>query len=434
MSYVQFVGVFVLLTVGIITTIIVALAEVARSSGTVIVSPTPAPAPEPTNAPPTPEPTNTQCIGVYPVDVATNAYFDTVPSSELTVFSADKRSSVLIVGLANVNDNDGVTAIVDTSTPTLPIAYVLEIPQTGRFFGATVSATNDARILVVAATDPVLIFVYLRTNDESPYTLYQTIDLGVAVPRVAPSIAITDDGVMIVVGVASFGTIYVFQANPLVNYTETQRFNYTSCNDDDGSVVEEFFGLSLSMDVNTNQQLAVGAASTNSVCMYERKGNHFEFVERLGLATATSANFGRSVALSGDSRTLVVGQSEFEINGPGAVYVYQRASVGIPFGAANVEIVATGENPGDQLGMNVDVSSFGDRVIASGLYIANINPIVLTKNGTQVPSYSRLNVTLVELPRQVSTVTMDNTGANVFAGYIGYSQSTIIGVFAWCPT
>jgi hypothetical protein len=90
--------------------------------------------------------------------------------------------------------------------------------------------------------------------------------------------------------------------------------------------------------------------------------NMEEAVALTGASEQGQQNFGFSVALSSTGNQAVVGAPE-EHGGRGAAYVYERTEVGSPWNNG-VELSGSGEGPGGHLGFSVALSSDGQQLVA----------------------------------------------------------------------
>ena len=197
------------------------------------------------------------------------------------------------------------------------------------------------------------------------------------------ALAVSADGKTIVVGavadeltVGGSGLAYVFDREGN-NFNQVGILSALPSNTD----INDQFGYSVAIS-DDGKTIAVGARSDEApgsgsesgvVYVYDRVGNDFN---RVGILTGSLASdgsdaFGSQVALNGDGKTLIVGAPLDETNTislsqQGVAYVFDK--VGTTYTQVGILTATVGnQNPGDQFGSSVQVSSDGN-TFAIGAY------------------------------------------------------------------
>jgi glutamate synthase domain-containing protein 3 len=111
----------------------------------------------------------------------------------------------------------------------------------------------------------------------------------------------------------------------------------------------------------------IGNTNTGAAYVYDRVGNSFNQVGFLtgSFATSTNDSFGWSVATSADGKTIVVGAPQDEISTPldtGVAYVFDRVGVS-SFSQVGILTGTYATNTDDQFGQSVAISADGKTIV-----------------------------------------------------------------------
>lgn len=216
-----------------------------------------------------------------------------------------------------------------------------QTPSLNHLFGTAVSASEDGSILLIGeqsngvkATEAGACHVYTNQNGQFVYqqTLYasdaaQSDYFGMAA-------AISGDGNTALIGAgledssaSNSGSIYVFTRSGDV-WTEQQKLVAF-----DG-MIDDWFGSDVALNYDGTIALIVcqkdddKGTNTGSVYVYSRSGSVWTYVKKLYVSDPVTTNAMSYVAVSGDSKTVMIGSSLSDDKGTdtGAVYVFGDTS------------------------------------------------------------------------------------------------------------
>jgi len=217
-------------------------------------------------------------------------------------------------------------------------------------FGYSVTTSADGKTIVVGASRDEqtgsgsaagVVYVFDRIGNSFNQVGILTGSLAVdASDNFGWSVATSADGKTIVVGVlfdeqagsgASSGVVYVYdRVGNSFNQVGILTGSLAVDSDDwfGYSVATSADGKTIVVNAYQDEQTGSGASS-GVVYIFKRQGNSFNQVGILtgSLAVDASDNFGRSVAISADGKTIIVGASSDEIGattGTGVVYVFDE--------------------------------------------------------------------------------------------------------------
>jgi hypothetical protein len=305
---------------------------------------------------------------------------------------------------------DGKTIVVgarqdelDTSNPSSGIVYVFDrtgnsfnrvgiltgtLTSTSDFFGSSVAISADGKTIIVGSTSDGLpgldstglVYVFDRVgnlfNQVGILTGFNAIDAG---DNFGVCVTTSSDGKTIIVGASadeigatgSTGVVYVFDRS-------VNSFNQVGILT--GSLAVDFsdlFGFSVATSAD-GKTIVVGApaddtavADTGLAYVFERTGNSFN---QVGILTGSNAiqsedEFGFSVAISADGKTIAVGAKDDEVPGSntatGVVYVFDRSvnsfnQVGILTGTFSTQA-------GDRFGNSIAISADGKKIVIGAM-------------------------------------------------------------------
>ncbi len=180
--------------------------------------------------------------------------------------------------------------------------------------------------------------------------------------------------------------------------------------------------VALSDDGNTAAigRPAGGGSATNRVAIWTRSGSTWSSEQEVTPSSGnTTCDFGRSVALSGDGNTLVVGApfSDVGASNAGAAYVFTRSGV---TWTEQDELLASDAGADNYFGHDVDISDNGFTIVVgcSGL---GSNQDVYTFFGTNLTTWTE----------QQKLVASDASGGDDFGDVVAISDDgATIGVGA----
>jgi hypothetical protein len=239
---------------------------------------------------------------------------------------------------------------------------------TFNLFGNSVAMSADGNTLAVAASgyDNSKGVVYLyKWNGRSYEQMQQKLMKGSPVNNDAfgISLALSYDGNVVCVGTdgenTNTGSVYVFHWDGSL-YKQVQRI-FAS----DGAE-QDYFGTSVSMS-SDGYSVAVGApfgdgksSNSGSAYVYRWDGSSWSEIKIKASNGALNDEFGKSVALSADGNTVVIGapQGEGKAAHSGAAYVYRWN------GSLFVEtrIIASDGGATDNFGISAAISADGNMV------------------------------------------------------------------------
>jgi hypothetical protein len=249
---------------------------------------------------------------------------------------------------------------------------------TNDFFGISVATSADGKTIVVGArddettvTDTGLVYVFDRTGNSFNQVGILTGSNSTNGDFFGACVATSADGKTIVVGASAdeiagtnTGLVYVFDRT-------INSFNQVGILTGSNSGTNDFFGISVATSAD-GKTIVVGASAdettatdTGIAYVFDRIGDSFRQVGILTGTFSTNANdnYGNSVAISADGKTIIVGAVEDEtVIGnfqSGLTYVYSR--IGNSFNQVGI---LTGSNiPGTKFGSYVTTSADGKSII-----------------------------------------------------------------------
>jgi len=250
------------------------------------------------------------------------------------------------------------------------------------FFGTSVATSSDGKTIVVGAyfDEGAEGRTYIFNRDGN--TFRETAVLSESGSSYfGYSVATSSDGKSILVGSynnnAAVGNAYVYDKVGIgVSYRRVGILtgSYASDSGDNFGFSVDMSSDGRTMVVGARGDEIPGGSNTGIVYVYDRIGNTFTQVGILtgSYATSTDEYFGTSVVCSADGKTIVVGAVSDEINddGSGVVYVFNR--IGNTFTEVSSFVGSQSVTSGDSFGFSLDISSDG-KTIFVGAY-ADENP------------------------------------------------------------
>ncbi len=261
-------------------------------------------------------------------------------SSELGVSVAlSGNGAVAIVGAPYTNSEVGAAYVYtyDSSTGTWSSPGALSAPSGAIHFGSSVSLSSDGAVALVGAprTNSDAGAVYIYTYDSSTGTWSSPVTLSAPGGAIAfgSSVSLSSDGTVVLVGAPAFVSFNTIAAGAAYIYT------YDSSTGTWSSPVvltvpsgAADFGSSVALSGNGEVAL-VGAPDLNSnpgaAYIYTSSTEAWSSASSPVALTVPSgaADFGLSVALSGNGEVALVGAPDLNSN-PGAAYIYTNSSTG----------------------------------------------------------------------------------------------------------
>ena len=249
--------------------------------------------------------------------------------------------------------------------------------ELGDYFGNSVVASADGLTVVVGAPyvndkgpDAGSAYIYTKqANGSYLQTQKLLVSDGEGEDYFGCSAAISADGTTIVVGAFSggggTGTVYVFTKQAKGSYLQTQKllasdgtlgdyFGFTVATSADGSTVV------IGAHCDDDKDIDSGSAY---VFTKQANGSYLETQKLLATDGAAGDNFGVSIALSGDSLTIVVGafSSGDEGNSSGSAYIFIKQTDGSYL--QTQKLVAIDGATYDYFGFSVAVSGDGSTIV-----------------------------------------------------------------------
>ena len=200
-------------------------------------------------------------------------------------------------------------------------------------FGRSLSLSENGAFLVVgdpsADFDVGRVYAYACVAAVcSAFPVFNvSICCGASQPsRFGHSVALSSDGSKLVVGAPlvqqSNGAVYVFSCNGGTSCGDSQHGDYIILS---SPVPYVQFGYSVAVSKYGNVVVAgVSSAQAGMSYVFACNVTFCGLNATLSIATCESCGFGKSVAVSGNGKTVVVGTSSFsQSSGPGAAYIYR---------------------------------------------------------------------------------------------------------------
>jgi hypothetical protein len=257
-------------------------------------------------------------------------------------------------------------------------------PATGsglKAFGYSVALSGDGMTALVGSynTNNAIgaAYVYMRINSIAPFTILQIIfpSSYIGTPCFGVSVALTGDGLTALVGghnnEGNIGAVWVYtRENRTSNFTNTQillPIAYSGI---------PYFGISVALSGDGKTALiggdGGGVQNVGSIWAFTRNASSINFTllggKILPPSNDVNKNYGRSVALSTDGLTAIVGdynEGEF-----GAIYLYSRSTVSSNFILLQSKITISSSLSQPYFGFIVALSGDGLTAI-SGAYRSN---------------------------------------------------------------
>ncbi len=238
----------------------------------------------------------------------------------------------------------------------------------GDSFGITVAVSADGTTALVGAygRGNFTGAAYVFTRNGSVYSQTQTLAAtsGASSDSFGTSVALSADGSTALIGAFgrnnSTGAAYVFTRSGGV-YSQTQTLTAA-----DGTSGDRFgYRVALSADGNTTLVGAFGRTSfTGAAYVFTRSGGMYGQAQALTATDGASSNdFGRSIALSADGNTALIGA--FGRNSStGAAYVFTRS--GNTYSQAQT-LTALGGVANDTFGYSVALSADGNTALVGAV-------------------------------------------------------------------
>ncbi|WP_299889082.1 T9SS type A sorting domain-containing protein [uncultured Lacinutrix sp.] len=287
------------------------------------------------------------------------------------VIAMNDTATIMAIGSPNYSNNRGRVRVLEKVNGSwVPKGSILlgsgASGNNATIFGLAIAISNDGNHLVVGASafkqvtsNRGKLYIYEFVNND--WVLRYT-DLGSSNGRLGISVDISDNGDVVIAGaptsVQGLGPIAKFYTRSgstwtlrgLRNLGNNTAFGYTVASNGAGDL------------------FAVGAPSYASNTGLVRT---FSFNKSTGASailqtingSISNGSFGRSVTLSGDGNTLVVGteiESANGLNNSGAAYLYQDTGTGF-----TLLHTIKGENEDDRLGYNTTTNNDGTYVVIS---------------------------------------------------------------------
>ena len=305
--------------------------------------------------------------------------------------SADGKS--IIVGAyadETLVSNSGLVYVFDRNGNSFTQVGILTGSNSGSSdeFGKSVATSSDGKTIIVGApidettvSDTGLVYVFERSgNSFNQVGILNGSNAVTGGEKFGCSVATSIDGKSIIVGAkndgfptaSNTGLVYVFDrsGNSFDQVGILTGSNSTSGDEFGSSVATSADGKTIVVGVSKDE---FGSNAESGIAyVYDRNGNTFNQVGILtGLyASNTNDNFGNSVAISADGKTIVVGSLNDEPPGPaansGIVYVFKRIGntfnrVGIVTGSFAIDLL-------DQFGASVAISADGKSIIVGAIF------------------------------------------------------------------
>ena len=348
------------------------------------------------------------------------------------------------------------------------IQTILNTSTSDGLFGTSCALSNDGLTLAVGSNGESsltgALYVYTRTSVNVPFTAYSSATpSAVAATKLTAgasgefgySCSLSSDGLILAVGsyresatysgeATYTGAVYIYQRTSLnqafTAYSNASQSALTATRLTAGS--GGYFGISCALS-GDGLTLSVGASNEGSIYIYTRSSISSPFTAyntnspsnilstRLNEGSYITG-FGTSCALSNDGRTLAVG-SPGETSSSGALYVYTRTSVNVPFtaysSATPSAVAATSLTAGGGFssyfgkscslssdGLILSVGAYGESATYNGTS-SNTGAVYIfqrTSLGVSFTSYSNTTPSALTATRLISAVS---------GGYFGYSCS-----------
>ena len=282
---------------------------------------------------------------------------------------------------------DGLTAIVGAfqDDSNKGSAYIFEYANgswtqtkllasdgaSGDYFGSSVSISSDGLTAIVGAyfddSRKGSAYIFKYANGSWTETKLLASD-GAIYDYFGSSVSISSDGLTAIVGAYSdvengsrSGSAYIFKyANGVWSQTEELLAS-------DGATYDNFgYSVSISSDGLTAIVGAYGdddnGSSSGSAYIFEYANGSWTQTKLLASDGASSDNFGRSVSISGDGLTAIVGAYGDDDNGSssGSAYIFKYANGSW---TETTKLLASDGASGDNFGNSVSISSDGLTII-----------------------------------------------------------------------
>ena len=258
--------------------------------------------------------------------------------------------------------------------------------STSDFFGSSVATSADGKTIIVGATSDGLpgvdgtglVYVFDRTgnafNEVGILTGFNAIDAG---DNFGVCVATSSDGKTIIVGASddettgsNTGLVYVFDRTG-------NSFNQVGIlNSGIFADTNDLFGFSVATSAD-GKTIVVGSPAddtavtdTGLAYIFERNGNSFN---QVGILTGTNSiqsedQFGFSVAISADGKTIAVGAKDDEIgatSATGIVYIFDR--IGNSFNQVGILTGTFSTQAGDRFGNSIAISADGKKIVVGAM-------------------------------------------------------------------
>ena len=255
--------------------------------------------------------------------------------------------------------------------------------ELGDYFGNSAVTSADGLTIVVGAPydndkgpDAGSAYVFTKQTDGSYLQTQKLLAADGAVQDYfGCSVAISADGTTVAVGAFTgggegTGTVYVFTKQAKGSYLQTQKLLAAD------RTLGDYFGFSVATSED-GSTIVVGAhcdddkdIDSGSAYVFTKQadGSYLETQKLLATDGAAGDNFGVSIALSGDSLTIVVGafSGGDEGNSSGSAYIFIKQTNGSY--AETQKLVAIDGATYDYFGFSVAVSEDGSIVVVGAPY------------------------------------------------------------------
>ena len=328
--------------------------------------------------------------------------------------SISSDGNTAIVGARGDDSNRGSAYIYTRSgsTWTQQTKLLASDGSSGDYFGQSVSISSDGNTAIVGAhgDDSARGSAYIYTRSGTTWTQQTklTVSNGGSNDWFGYSVSLSSDGNTAIVGSHAAdglrGSAYIYTRS---GSTWTQQTKLVASDGSSG----DYFGISVSMSSDGNTAI-VGAhnddSNRGSAYIYTRSGSTWTQQTKL-IASDGVANdyFGRSVSMSGDGNTAIVGA--YGDDSRGSAYIYTRSG---STWTQQSKLIASDGSSNDNFGISVSMSSDGNTAIVGAYYDDN-------EKGTDAGSayiYTRSGTTWTQ---QTKLTASDGSSSDRF----GYSVS-----------
>ena len=241
--------------------------------------------------------------------------------------------------------------------------------QGSDYFGVSVAISDDGNTAIVGAPYEDTIIddgaAYIFTRSGASWTQQAKIQASdkQGNDHFGDSVSISSDGNTAIVGAGNesyTGAAYIFTRSG-TSWTQQAKIMASDKQQND------YFGRSVSISDDGNTAIVgasgedTGGASAGTAYIYARSGTSWTQQQRIQASDKkTDGNFGVSVAISGDGNTAIMGAHEFGITG-GSAYIFTWSGT---TWSEQQKIQASDKQVQDYFGLSVAISEDGNTAIA----------------------------------------------------------------------